>query len=995
MTTVVDKRNNPEAVESVTTSADSVEVIRVLHIDDEEQQQMFLKIFVENDPSIKVTSAHRAQDVIDLIQTGAYDCLISDYDMPDMDGITLAKRVRETSQIPIIIYTGRGSEEVAERAFEAGIDDYIRKEMQPAHYQVLSKRIRQAVERRRINESYRNLFENASDAIYIHTPEGRLLDVNEVACKRLGYAKEELMKMTLSQFVKPLTIGYDENATIVKREGHAVFESTNLTSRGDLIPVEVSARVIKYMGVEAILSFSRDISDRKRIDAEMIRKLEILHRHAAKLVKMSSRSEVTECSFNIIEELLGFTDGCIGVVEGDHLKFVYAKNVAADLIPDLSLDGRGITVRAVRTGKTQLINDTRDDPDFVKDKEDGPELLSELDVPIIIDGSVMAVINLEDERPNLFTEENRKILELLAEHIASAFNRIEQMDAIKGSEEKYRGLIESSHDAVIVAQGNRIVFVNQNTVKLLGGGKASDLVGLDATLILDDGEKQRITNMTLSRQAGNPELGTYSSRLVARDGRVIPVEVAASVIDYVGAPAVLAFIRDISDKVRYQEGIEALHRHAAMISAVTNRNQIFEMTMDAVESVIGFHNLAFLELRDVGLVSVGNRGSNRLEISLPLDGKGVTVRAARERRTMLVPDTKIDPDFIRGTTDSKSELAVPILNDGRVFGVINLESNDLNAFDEIDKKLLETLVEHVSSALLRLDQLMELRASESRYRILVENSNDSIIVIRDARIIYANTVAAKLRGYERPEDLVGHEAVEFMPEEDRPLIGDRMISRQRGEPQPDRYYLRLLRRDGSVIDVETVASLIEYEGKQAVLSIARDVSDLKRLEERMEVLHRHAAQLVSAKSVDEVSEATMNAITSLMGFDLVSILVNEKGSLRSIRNAGNSVINWSIPIGGKGITAKAARERRTILINDLRGDQDFLLGSTKSLSELATPVMVSGEPAAVLNIESTRLNAFTENDARVLETIALHVASALEQIALDATLRNCGLLSAH
>ena len=69
-----------------------------------------------------------------------------------MDGITLAKKIRETSNIPIIIYTGRGSEEVAERAFEAGIDDYIRKENAPAHYQVLSKRIRHAVEKRRDEE---------------------------------------------------------------------------------------------------------------------------------------------------------------------------------------------------------------------------------------------------------------------------------------------------------------------------------------------------------------------------------------------------------------------------------------------------------------------------------------------------------------------------------------------------------------------------------------------------------------------------------------------------------------------------------------------------------------------------------------------------------------------------------------------------------------------------------------------------------------------------
>ncbi len=102
--------------------------------------------------------------------------------------------------------------------------------------------------------------------------------------------------------------------------------------------------------------------------------------------------------------------------------------------------------------------------------------------------------------------------------------------------------------------------------------------------------------------------------------------------------------------------------------------------------------------------------------------------------------------------------------------------------------------------------------------------------------------------------------------------------------------------------------------------------------------------------------------------------------MRSIQNAGLEVLGWSIPISGRGITAKAAREKKSILVNDLTGDQDFLLGSTQSLSELATPVLLRGDTVAVLNIESTRVNAFTDADAKVLETLAQHVASAIERI---------------
>ena len=63
-----------------------IEPIRVLHIDDEADQQIFLKVFVEGDQNIKVTSAKSIEDTLELINSGAYDCLISDYDMPRWTG---------------------------------------------------------------------------------------------------------------------------------------------------------------------------------------------------------------------------------------------------------------------------------------------------------------------------------------------------------------------------------------------------------------------------------------------------------------------------------------------------------------------------------------------------------------------------------------------------------------------------------------------------------------------------------------------------------------------------------------------------------------------------------------------------------------------------------------------------------------------------------------------------------------------------------------------
>jgi signal transduction histidine kinase len=77
---------------------------------------------------------------------------------------------------------------------------------------------------------------------------------------------------------------------------------------------------------------------------------------------------------------------------------------------------------------------------------------------------------------------------------------------------------------------------------------------------------------------------------------------------------------------------------------------------------------------------------------------------------------------------------------------------------------------------------------------------------------------------------------------------------------------------------------------------------------------------------------------------------------------------------------KAANTRRTVLVNDMRGEPDFVRGPIDSLSELATPVIIDGETVAVLNVESLDLNAFTREDQTLLETLAQHVASAYQRI---------------
>ena len=116
--------------------------LKILQVDDDMNQLMFTKLFLEEcGPGVSVESVLVPSEAVGVIEAEEYDCVVSDYQMDGMDGITLTHRLRERSDIPIIIYTGRGSDEVEEVARAAGADGYVRKEMDPTHYKGLYEQI--------------------------------------------------------------------------------------------------------------------------------------------------------------------------------------------------------------------------------------------------------------------------------------------------------------------------------------------------------------------------------------------------------------------------------------------------------------------------------------------------------------------------------------------------------------------------------------------------------------------------------------------------------------------------------------------------------------------------------------------------------------------------------------------------------------------------------------------------------------------------------------
>jgi PAS domain S-box-containing protein len=256
-------------------------MISVLYVDDEATLLDVAKIYLDRTGEFCVTTALSGPSALALLATRQFDAVISDYQMPEMDGIELLKRVRAAfPMLPFIIFTGKGREEIAIEAFENGADFYLQKGGAPKpQFKELAQKIKSAVGKRQAEdallqseEQFRALFDNANDAIFLQEIDadgtfGRYIRVNEVACSRLGYTRDELLAMS------PGLIESNEHPHLIfgnskkpERNGKTTFEAIHRRKDGSEFPVEVSTQIFELQSRKVALSIARDITERKRAE---------------------------------------------------------------------------------------------------------------------------------------------------------------------------------------------------------------------------------------------------------------------------------------------------------------------------------------------------------------------------------------------------------------------------------------------------------------------------------------------------------------------------------------------------------------------------------------------------------------------------------------------------------------------------------------------------------------------------------------------------------
>lgn len=294
-----------------------------------------------------------------------------------------------------------------------------------------------------------------------------------------------------------------------------------------------------------------------------------------------------------------------------------------------------------------------------------------------------------------------------------------------------------------------------------------------------------------------------------------------------------------------------------------------------------------------------------------------------------------------------------------------------------------------------------LAQSESQYEALVDNIQDGVFLIQDSKMRFVNKAFAQMVGY-KTDEIIGMDFTALIAPEDLHLVAENYRKRQAGEPVPDSYEWRMLKKDGETrVEVNMAVTVIEYQGKPASLGTVKDITLRKQAEERIrESLERRARQVMLTTEIAQEITATTDLeelyhrVVTLIKerFDYYHTQIfrhdPEADTMVVVEGYGDAGEKMkadrnSLPYG-TGVVGTAAATGEPVLASNVADDPHWVphpdLPETKG--ELAVPIKWQDEVLGVLDVQSDKTDALSNEDQMVLMGLAGQIASAIESARL-------------
>ncbi|WP_435344353.1 bacterio-opsin activator domain-containing protein [Haloarchaeobius sp. HRN-SO-5] len=336
--------------------------------------------------------------------------------------------------------------------------------------------------------------------------------------------------------------------------------------------------------------------------------------------------------------------------------------------------------------------------------------------------------------------------------------------------------------------------------------------------------------------------------------------------------------------------------------------------------------------------------------------------------------------------DLQSGACVTVGLRGSDWGVLEVHATTHRRFTQDDVTFLQNVATVLASAVERTVIEDERRESSERYRTLVEVSPNPIVVHRNGELVYANPAFVSLVGAADEADLLGSALSSLMHPSEEERVSTTMAHTQAGEAEPTRQERRIVRRDGTVRHVEVTSRAIEYEGEDAVLTIATDITERTRYEQTLDTLHETSRKFMRAETRTDISETAAETAADLLGVSALVVYTfdSESGTLRPVattRSTADLLESPPVVERGTNYVWQSFSEGESSYHPDLTDDADRL--DPAVCSELVIPLGTHGALVAVSDVT----DGFDESTVELVHILAANTEAALDRAEREYLLR--------
>ena len=784
------------------------EMFSVLYVDDEPDLLEICKIYLEESGQFVVDTVTSASSALDMIDKKRYHAIIADYQMPGMNGIDFLRAVRGSgNQIPFILFTGKGREEVVIQALNEGADFYIQKGGDPAaQFAELQHKVKKAVEQRQSeralqeSESYLNRIVTLAP-VGIGVSIGRVIQsANDRFSQITGYTPEEMIGHS-ARMLYPDEEEFDRVGRDLFETMHArgTIETRWRRKDGNIVDALFSVTPVDPSDMSrGVVFIALDITGLKQTEDALQKsekKARTIFDQASDIMILHDRTghivDVNEKACNILgysrEELLGMS--------------------VTDFDPDAIATGKSSFWDEVARGKAirfESCNRRKDGVTFPVEVTIGP---IEIDNEVFILGAVRDITD-------------RKTAE----------------EALWESEERYRTIFETCAEGVLI--------VDFNTRKLLYANPA-------ITTILGYTEEE-LTSMRIEdihpEDALPDVLREFSGLTDGRSLRVteIPVLTKDKTIRYVNinsAKIILGgmtcFVGLFTDVTEQKEARETLK----------DSEEQYRLLFEHMEEGMALHEIVFdtgQHPSDYRILAVNAAYQKHVGID-PASVLGKTSRDAYH--TLDPPYFDVYLRVAQSGQPEVFETYFPPLNRNFEISVYSPKKNQfVTIFTDITR---------------RKNAEMQLQESEDLFRTLFESANDAIFLHeltpegKPDRYIKVNSTACRRLGY-TPDEMLRMTPSDIVATHYRDKMEN--IARELRESGYITFETVHRRNDGSEFPVEISTRTFEWNGRMVALSVARDITERKMAGNALVLANTKLNLLASVTRHD-----ILNQITSLKG----------------------------------------------------------------------------------------------------------------------------------